>query len=276
MTMILSVVIASWNTASLLLSCLRSLSAAAGGLPFEVIVVDNASTDASADRVASEFPGAKLIRNSENLGFSRANNQGISLAQGRFVLLLNSDTLLPAGALAQLVDFMEAHPRAGACSPALHISGGAAQAFAFGDEPSLGYLLRRGFNRLAFGRPLHDWATTLSRPVDWASAACLIVRREALAQVGGFDEAMFMYFEDVDLCLRLRQAGWEIWHHPAVAITHLGGQSMKQNPAAQAAYRQNLRYFYRKHYGRAAQWLLAVALAGYRLLSGRLYGKMDP
>ncbi len=268
MNLILSVVIASWNTAPLLAACLRTLSDAAGAVAFEVIVVDNASTDASADRVASEFPGVRLIRNAENLGFGRANNQGIALAQGRFVLLLNSDTLLPPGALAGLVDFMAAHPRVGACSPALLLPNGQAQPYAFGHDPNLGYLLQRGISRLVLHRPLHDWATASSQPVDWVSGACLMLRREALVQTGDFDEAMFMYFEDVDLCLRLRQAGWEVWHHPAVGITHLGGQSMKQNPAAQAAYQQSLRYFYRKHYSKAAQLALNLALGIYGRLAG--------
>ncbi|MCW5858757.1 MAG: glycosyltransferase family 2 protein [Caldilineales bacterium] len=266
--MILSVVIASWNTAPLLAACLRTLPDAAGTVAFEVIVVDNASTDASADRVASEFPGVRLIRNAENLGFGRANNQGIALAQGRFVLLLNSDTLLPAGALAGLVDFMAAHPRAGACSPALLLPNGQAQAYAFGDDPSLGYLLRRGINRLVLQRPLHDWATAISRPVDWVSGACLVLRREAAGQVGGSTGHVHVFRGCRSSVCRLQQAGWEVWHHPAVGITHLGGQSMKQNPAAQAAYQQSLRYFYRQHYGKATQLTLNLVLGIYGRLAG--------
>ena len=162
---------------------------------------------------------------------------------------------------------METHPQAAACSPRLLLPDGRAQPYAFGSDPSLGYLLRRGVNRLVFKRALHNWATAVSQPVDWVSGACLLLRRQALQHVGGFDETFFMYFEDVDLCLRLRQAGWQVWYHPQVGITHLGGQSLKQNPAAQAAYQESLRYFYRKHYSRPAQWLLRAALWAYNALS---------
>lgn len=279
--MILSIIIVSWNVRDLLHACLASVPAAvtpsashlalhpASLTSYETIVIDNASADGSADSVATDFPDVHLIRNTANLGFGRANNQGIALAQGRYLLLLNSDAIAPAGVFASLVDFMETHPQAGACSPALLLPDGSAQPFAFGHDPSPGYLLRRGINRLLFDRPLHDWATAVSQPVDWVSGACMMIRRQALAQTGGFDEAIFMYFEDADLCLRLRRAGWEVWWHPAAAITHLGGQSMKQNPGARAAYQQSLRYFYHKHYGKAAQRLLGVALGGYRLLAGR-------
>ena len=206
---------------------------------------------------ANDFPGVRLIRNAANLGFGRANNQGIALAQGRYILLLNSDTVLPPGALVRLLDFMETHPQAAACSPRLLLPDGRAQPYAFGSDPSLGYLLRRGVNRLVFKRALHNWATAVSQPVDWVSGACLLLRRNALQHVGGFDETLFMYFEDVDLCLRLRQAGWQVWYHPQVGITHLGGQSLKQNPAAPATYQESLRYFYRNLYSRPAQWLCA-------------------
>jgi hypothetical protein len=264
----LSIILVSYDVRDLLLAALASLPVAAAPRRWEAIVIDNASHDGSADAVAREFPAVRLLRNQENRGFGAANNQGIALAQGRYLLLLNCDTVVAAGVLAGLVDFMDAHPHAGACSPALLLADGAAQPYAFGQDPSLGYLLRRGINRLLCRRPLHDWATSASRPVDWVSGACLVLRRQALAQVGGFDEAMFMYFEDVDLCRRLRQAGWEVWHHPAVGITHLGGQSLKQNPAARTAYQQSLRYFYRKHYGRAAQLALNLTLAVYRRLAG--------
>ncbi len=281
--MMLSIIIVSWNVRDLLRACLASLPAAlpppdasqpltfhASRFTFhETIVIDNASADDSADMVARDFPDVRLIRNTANLGFGRANNQGIALAQGRYLLLLNSDTILPPGALVLLLDFMETHPQAGACSPRLLLPDGRPQPYAFGNDPSLGYLLRRGINRLVFRRPLHDWATAISQPVDWISGACLLLRRDALQQVGGFDEAFFMYFEDVDLCLRLRQAGWQVWHHPAVGITHLGGQSLKQNPAAQAAYQQSLRHFYCKHYSRSSQLLLAGALAAYNALNSR-------
>ncbi len=262
----LSILIVSWNVRELLAAALAALPAAAPAT-WEAIVIDNASQDGSAGMVAGRFPGVSLIRNTVNAGFGRANNQGIALARGRYVLFLNSDTVTPPAALARLVEFMDAHPEAGACGPRLLLLEGRPQPYAFGGDPRPGYLVRRGWHRLARGRALHDWATSDTQAVEWVSGACLLVRREALQQVGGFDEAFFMYFEDNDLCLRLRQAGWQVFYCPQVSITHVGGQSLKQNATAQRAYQDSLVYFYRKHYSRLAQGWLAAGLLLYRLLA---------
>jgi hypothetical protein len=215
----------------------------------------------------AEFPAARLIANRANVGFARANNQGIRASQGRYVLLLNSDTVVPPGALAALVAFMDAHPAVGAVGPRLLRPDGAPQPYAFGGDPTIGYLLRRGINRLLFRRPLHDWATDAIQPVDWVSGACLLARRAAIEQAGLLDEAIFMYFEDNDWCLRIRQAGWQVIYNPRVAITHIGGQSLAQNPAARKAYRASLRHFYAKHYGPAASLLLRLLLPLYARLA---------
>lgn len=295
----LSVIVLSWNVRGLLRDCLQSVlrdqesgvrsqrsgtrDQEPGGrrqdsdtcdlttdpcpLTTEVIVVDNASTDGSPEMVAAEFPEARLIRNAENYGYARANNIGITASRGRYVLLLNSDTVVPAGALAHLVAFMDGHPRAAACSPRLLRPDGTPQPYAFGGDPTPLYLLRRGFNRLLLGRPLHDWAGAEPIQVDWVSGACLLVRRMAVEQVGLLDEAMFMYFEDSDWCRRMRLAGWQIWYVPTAAITHIGGAGLRQNPAARRAYRASLRYFYRKHYGPAANLFLRLMLPAYERLS---------
>jgi hypothetical protein len=265
----ISVVIVAWNVAGALREALHSLSAGAEGLAYEVIVIDNASADGSAAMVRAEFPSALLIANTENLGFARANNQGLRISRGRYVLLLNSDTATPAGALGRLAGFLDSHPEAGAVGPRLLRPGGTPQPYAFGSDPTIGYLLRRGANRLLFRRPLHDWATTTIQEVDWVSGACLLVRREAIEQVGLLDEQIFMYFEDNDWCLRMRAAGWKIYYNPGVAIVHLGGQSLARNPGAHAAYYRSLEYFYGKHYGRVARTLLGAFLAPYRLFAAR-------
>ena len=219
--------------------------------------------------VRAEFPAVTLIANTENLGFARANNQGIRASQGRYVVLLNSDTVVPPGALEALVAFMDAHPEAGVVGPRLLRPDGTPQPYAFGGDPTLGYLLRRGVNRLLFRRPLHDWATDAIQEVDWVSGACLMARRAAIDQAGLLDETIFMYFEDNDWCLRIRQAGWKVYYNPQAAITHIGGQSLAQNPAARRAYGDSLRYFYAKHYSLPAQWMLSVCLMLYRLWVGR-------
>jgi N-acetylglucosaminyl-diphospho-decaprenol L-rhamnosyltransferase len=259
----LSIIIVSWNTRDLLTYLLTSLCAESGELAVQIIVVDNASTDDSAAMVAERFPQVVLICNQDNMGYARANNQGIRQASGRYVLLLNSDIVLTIGALTGLINFMDAHLNVGACSPRFLTAEGVPQAYAFGNNPSLLYLLRRGLYRLVRNQPLHDWAVDALQYVHWVSGACLLLRREALAQVQGLDEAFFMYFEDVDLCLRIRQQDWRICYVPDLEVTHLGGQSLQQNPAARRAYQQSLRYFYARHYGPFARGLLYVSLAAY-------------
>jgi N-acetylglucosaminyl-diphospho-decaprenol L-rhamnosyltransferase len=267
--MTLCIIIVNWNTADLLQDCLESLRAGEVRLD-EVWVVDNASTDDSVARVAQRFPAVHLIRNSANVGFAGANNQGIAASTGEYVLLLNSDTLVPPGTVASLVRFMSEHSRVGACGPRLLRPDGTPQPYAYGGDPTLAYLLRRGLGRLLLGRSLHDWTTDRMLEVDWVSGACLLLRRAALEQVGLLDGQFFMYFEDNDLCLRLRRAGWLIYYAPGSAITHLGGQSLRRNPPAQAAYQNSLRYFYAKHYGPAERVLLNAGLAIYnRLLRAR-------
>ena len=217
--------------------------------------------------VQREFPDVHLIVNESNLGFARANNRGIAMSRGRYVLLLNSDTVASPAALEMLVAFMDAHLEAGVVGPRLLRPDGTAQPYAFGGDPTLGYLLRRGFNRLR-GRYLHDWDTDAVQEIDWVSGACMMARRAAIEQAGPLDESIFMYFEDNEWCLRIRNAGWKVYYDPQAAIVHLGGQSLAKNPAARQAYTGSLRYFYRKHYSRAAQMMLAALLPLYRRVTG--------
>lgn len=263
----LSVIVVSWNTAALLKNCLDSLRAATIRRRIEIVVVDNASTDDSASIVRRDFPQAKLIQNATNAGFARANNQGIDASQGRYVLLLNSDTRIPPAAFDELIDFMDHHALVGICGPRLAQPGGLTQAYGFGGDPTPLYLLRRGVYRLTLKRPLHDWETREVQDVDWVSGACLIARREAIEQAGKLDEGIFMYFEDNDWCLRVRQAGWRVVYDPLVSIVHIGGQSLKQNPQARQAYYQSLKHFYAKHYGVVARLVLRCCLILYRLIA---------
>ncbi len=263
----LSIVIVSWNARDLLLQCLQSVADTLGDLSAEIIVVDNASTDGTAVAVEKAFRRVKVISISPNRGFAVGNNVGIRASTGRYVMLLNSDTLVPAGALAGLVEFMEGHPDVGAAGPRLLQSNGKPQPFAFGNDPTPGYLVRRGLFRGLLRRAMHDWNTDQVQMVNWVSGACLLARRKAIEQAGPLDENIFMYFEDNDWCLRIRQAGWKVCYNPQVEIIHFGGQSLKQNPAARRAYYQSLDYFYSKHYGSVARWLLLICLAPYRWLT---------
>ena len=262
-----SFVIVSRNTLHLLTDCMHSLYADPEVARCQIIVVDNASSDGSVEMIAREFPQVQLIRNSVNVGFARANNQGIRASQGHYVLLLNSDTIVPAGALSALVQFMDDHPDAGACGPRLARADGRAQPFAFGSDPTLAYLLARGWNHLVVRRSLHNWETHNVQLVDWISGAALLARRDALERVGGFDENFFMYFEDNDLCLRLRRAGWRVFYNPTVTITHLGGASLSQSTLRTRWYDASLRYFYSKHYSRLARVALELMLPFYRRIN---------
>jgi hypothetical protein len=204
-----------------------------------------------------------------NLGFARASNQGIAAAARRYVLLLNSDTLVDPGALSGLVELLEERPDAGAVAPRLLQPNGEPQPFAFGSDPTLAYLLRRTLVRIVSGRGVHDWRTNRTRAVDWVSGACMLLRRRALEEVGVLDENIFMYFEDNELCLRLRKAGWKVYYHPKVEITHRGGGSRRNDAEANRAYYRSLDYFYAKHYTRLARFVLRAGLIPYRRLLGR-------
>ena len=190
-------------------------------------MVDNDSSDHSVSMVTSEFPWARLIENKDNRGFAKAANQGIRGSAGRYILLLNSDTILEKKTLARFARFMEEHPDAGACGARLIMADGHVQPYLFGSDPTLSYLLRRALKRAFLARPLHDWDTEDVMEVDWASGACLMTRSDALAKAGLLDDKMFMYFEDTDLCLRMRRAGWKVYYDPTVTVTHLGGQSSR-------------------------------------------------
>ncbi|MEI6633810.1 MAG: glycosyltransferase family 2 protein [Chlamydiota bacterium] len=253
----LSLVVVSWNSSPYLRGCLSSIPAGAGKLSFEVFVVDNASRDGSADLVRAEFPSAHLIANTVNRGFAAANNQGLRLATGRYALLLNPDTRVHEGALERLAAFMDGNPDAGACGPLLLNEDGSVQhaarrfptfGFAFGSKTVLGRLgfFRRSYDRVKMRGERFDEAMEVDQP----SGAALFLRRSVLDRVGLLDEGYFIFFEEVDLCRRIRDAGCRIVLRPEARITHYGGRSRRQNRAAVIlpGARSLLRYF-RKHEG---------------------------
>jgi hypothetical protein len=260
-----SVVVVNWNTRDLLARCLATAQANAGGLSVELIVVDNASSDDSVAMVRERFPEARVIANPENVGFARANNQAAAVARGRYLLLLNSDAFLTPHALEALVTVADAQPRAGLVGAQLRNADGSFQA-SYTPFPTLWreFLILTGLGRALFGRqfPSHgpEEARGLQR-VDYVEGACLLIRLEAYAAVGGLDEGYFMYAEEVDLCLNLRRRGWEVWYQPAARVIHLGGASSHtRRPEREGdLYVSRVRLF-RKHYGaRAAEalkWLI--------------------
>jgi N-acetylglucosaminyl-diphospho-decaprenol L-rhamnosyltransferase len=275
----LSIAVASWNTRALLAGCLESvLETAPADLKLEVIVVDNASTDGSAEMVSARFAQAHLVRNQENVGFARANNQALRQSHGRYVMLLNSDTEVWPGALQSLVEFMDLHPEAGGCGPLLLNADGSLQ---ISCQPML--TPEREFWRLLFldrlwpraTYPQQEWDPVVARQVEVINGACFLLRRAALEQVGPLDEQYFMYTEEVDLCYRLAQAGWTLWWVPQAMVRHYGGASSRQVREAMylQLYRSKVQFYrkmggerraaYFKQFVRVAYWpRLAIAALG--------------
>lgn len=260
-------VVVSFNTRDHLLRCLESLYAHAG-LPLRAVVVDNASTDGSAEAVRARFPDALVIANETNLGFSRANNIGLRAAGAEYALVLNSDCEIAPGGLTALCALLDARPDVGIVGPRTVGGDGRAQV-SFG--PALTPIAEWRQGRLVRGvkageaaalRRAESQAARESEP-DWVSASCLLARRSALDAVGGFDESFFLYEEDVDLCLRVRQAGWRIVYTPSATVVHHLGRSMEQAPVlARLEYHRSHLRFYRKHNALSAQLALRAWMAG--------------
>ena len=223
----LSVVIVSWNVKELLTACLHSIYDASQGLRFEIFVVDNASHDGSPEMVRAEFPDVYLIANSANLGFGCANNQALRLCSGRYVLLINPDTVVPRDAIHRMIAFMEQHPRAGLVGPEL-VDGNArllVNWVRWSPRHLAEFIVERlaslesGQTCILFRRPRRVYVLT---------GACWMARYEAMADIGFYDEGFFMYAEEPDICTRLRDAGWEVWLLREVVVTHYKGQSVRQ------------------------------------------------
>jgi N-acetylglucosaminyl-diphospho-decaprenol L-rhamnosyltransferase len=265
----LTIVIVNYNVRDLLRDCLRSVLASTGELAYEVVVVDNCSSDGSAEMVAAEFPSVRLLVSTRNDGFAAANNRGIRAArQSRYIMLLNPDTVVSPDGLRGLVDFMDAHPDAGVVGPKLVKADG-----------SLDLACRRSFPnpRVAFyhafgldklfpkSREFARYNLTfldedqLSQ-VDCVVGAAMLVRRTAIEQAGLLDESFFMYGEDLDWAYRIRQHGWAVFYNPEVVIVHYKGQSSRQRSVRSIlAFYNAMLIFHRKHY--AARTFFAVNCA---------------
>ena len=274
----LSIIIPNWNDGRSLEQCLRSIYGGTGEISFEVFVVDNNSSDGSVDTVRAEFPQVNLIRNKKNLGFSKANNQAIRKSNGRYILLLNSDTLVLKGALPSMVKFMDTHSEAGTAGCKLLNPDGTLQRSCLGSFPTLEtefynyFYLSQWFpySRI-FGKFLMKWMNYEEVcEIDHCLGACIIVRRNTIADVGLMDEQFFMYFEETDWLYRMKKKGWKIYYIPGAKVVHLGGRSTqglrdRDKIVMGQSYRNKL-LFFRKHYGLATTMLLeGLILARYGL-----------
>ncbi len=234
MPALVSIIIVSYNTRELLDACLASLRAHIKGVTAEIIVVDNASKDGSPDLIRSRYPEVILIESGGNLGFGRANNLGFQHATAPVIFLFNSDALLLEDTPTALIKFLNDHPRAGIVGPDVILMDGTRQPKTRGMLPTARVMLNQNlllsvlFPRSRFFAGLYvEHAWSHADRVGWVSGVCMAIRREAYAQSGGFDPAIFMYAEDVDLCRRCAEHGWETWRINAHAVKHLCGGSTK-------------------------------------------------
>lgn len=253
----LSILIVNYNTAALTLQCLRSVFQSKGDYAFEVIVIDNASSDVSVEQIERQFPQVKLICNKENVGFAAANNQGIARAQGKYILLLNSDTVVREDTFDTMISFMEAHPRVGASGCKIVLPDGSLdKACKRGfPTPSAAFFYAFGIARWFPNNPyfnqyhMSHLDPDQQYPIDCLVGAFMLVRKTVIDQVGGLDETFFMYGEDIDWCYRIKQAGWEIYYYPRTEIVHHKGGSSRNKPLKIIyEFHRAMILFHRKHY----------------------------
>ena len=259
----LSIIIVNYNTKDLLLNCLGSVKKNTKNISYEIIIVDNASSDRSVETLKRlKSPEIKVILNRENFGFGKANNKGIAIAGGRYILFLNSDTQIRDGILDEMVKYMDDNPKTGIAGCALKSKDGSLQAtggyfptlirvaswmFFLDDIPLLDIIIKPF-------HPMHEksffykgegfFKKTSQR--DWVTGAFLLTRRRVLDEVGFFDEDYFMYTEETDLCYRAKQKGWQVWYLPKWAIVHLGGASSASEFPILSEYK-GIKLFYKKH-----------------------------
>lgn len=269
MIMDVSIIIVSWNAKAHLRECMASLASTSNKVAQEIIVVDNGSSDGSAETVESEFPKVKLLRNEENLGFARANNIGIRASIGRYVCFVNSDVVVLDGCIENLMEFMNQNHYIGMVGPRV-LNPDRTLQVSCRHFPSVwnnicqAAGLNKLFPRLAFfSEPLMKyWAHDEIRKVDVLSGCFWMVRREALEKVGLLDEDFFIYGEDIDWCKRFQQAGWDVMFYPGAEAVHFGGASSANAPIRFCLEMQkaDLRYW-RKHHGRSGKlvyWLIIL------------------
>ena len=253
----IAVVIVNYNTRHHLRACLSTVLSEA---PSEVIVVDNASSDGSVEMVRDDYPSVLVQANQRNVGYGAASNQGIASCKAAYVFLLNADTRLQPGALRALSSYLDLHPRAAIVGPRLVELDGSLQASCYPFPTPLHTFLENSSCAVILGRLvrryvpavrrlyLRTWPHNAARTVPWLKGAALFVRRNAFEAVGGFDKSFFLYFEDADLCYRLKAVGWEVHFAPVTTVMHAGGASTLQYRGDMAVQLlASTIHFYRRH-----------------------------
>lgn len=271
-----SVIIINYNTCGELYACLGSLVPEG---PSHVVVVDNDSSDDSVEMVRSAYPWVELLVNERNVGYGAASNRAMAGCDTPYALLLNSDTRLESGALEALGGYLDQHPRAAIVGPRLVNPDGTLQATCYPfprpfdtlvENSTYAVLLGRWIRRSVPGiRRLYwrTWPHDSARQVPWIKGAALAIRLDAFRAVGGFDESFFMYFEDADLCYRMKKAGWEVHFAPVATVAHVGGAStdkVRGDMAIQLVHSTHL--FYRRHKSRWSVSIVNVMMKGLMLV----------
>lgn len=288
----LTISIISYNTKDLLKACLNSIYQNTEGINYEIIVVDNNSSDGSGDMVKKEFPQVKLMVNQQNVGFAKANNQAIKKSKGRYILLLNSDTVVISDAIKKMVNFMEVHPEVGVVGcrklnpnltvqPSVGMLPSAWTIFLslfgvkwFLTSPRQRKLVGKFFGPF-LGKSISsylDWYLEDDRKVrsvDFVTGACFLIRRETIEQVGLLDEKFFIYLEDADWCLRIKQKGWRMYIYQNAQVIHHVGETFRRGGDIISLERCRSRYYYfQKHHGRKSIFLLKIMIISFLLLRG--------
>ncbi|MGB4813108.1 MAG: glycosyltransferase family 2 protein [Methylophilaceae bacterium] len=256
----ISVILVSYNTVEMTKKALNDLFASVGDLKIEVLMVDNASKDGSAEMLRREYPHIKLIENTKNVGFGRANNQALPFVQGKYVLLLNTDAFVLPDTLIKTKQYMDAHPKCGMLGVKLLGRDGVLQPSCRYFPSSWNIFLERTNLKKFFKQTklIDDmsWDHNTVRDCDWVPGCYALIRKEVIDQVGLFDPRYFLYYEEVDHCLAAKRAGWGVTYFPDTTVVHIGGESAKHEAALSSKSRQieslqiesELLYF-RKNYG---------------------------
>lgn len=245
----LTISIVSWNTKDLTLNCIKSIYEAEGDFALRIIVVDNNSSDGSAEVIRKAYPEVLVLENRTNKGFAAANNQALAVSDSNFFLLLNPDTLVSRDSLKGMLDFLVQHPEMGAVGPKLTYLDGSLQKSYSTQFPSLATILsHHGLRKDP--HPSHKTVLEKPTPVACLMGACLMLRRRAIEDVGPMDEAFFLIYEEADWCYRLNKSGWLVYYLPQFTVVHYQGQSEKLIPGKGIIETQvSLQYYLRKHYG---------------------------
>ncbi|GAG85702.1 unnamed protein product, partial [marine sediment metagenome] len=240
----ISVIIVTYNNQDQIRDCLISIKKRFNNSNYEVIIVDNLSKDQTTDIIIKEYPWVKLIKSKKNLGFGKGNNLGAKYAQGDILFFLNPDTVVKNNLIEIINKFFNSHPQAGAMSPRQLDEQGHNRYENIAVDPTLINLIRGILPR--------KWDWDKEQEIDLACAAAIAIKKDVFIKVSGFDPDFFLYMEENDLCLRIRQQGYKIFYHPLGKIFHLKGASISQDPERKKLYYKSQDLFYKKHY----PWLL--------------------